>query len=91
MSEKLPVINDTSAEMTYVVSLNQYHAKPCNKTLAIASFIQTLKIRSPMCFTEAWIWAFEKKLFANQYHSNLVVMEQEDIFTVYKRKPLEES
>ena len=43
-----------------------------------------------MCFMEAKIQAFEKRLLTDQRLSNLVVVEQEGILTLYKGEPLEE-
>ena len=42
------------------------HVKICYQTLVVTPFIQTLKIRSLTCLTEAWIQVFEKKLLADQ-------------------------
>ena len=68
--------------------LNQRHAKPCYQTLIVASFIQTLKIRSFTCLTKAWIQAFKKRLLADQRFSSWWWWSERDFLTFYKRKPL---
>ena len=70
--------------------LNQRRVKPCYPTLVVTPLIQTLKIRSPTYLTEAWIQAFKKRLFTDQRLSNLVVVEGEGIYMLYKGKPLKE-
>ena len=79
--------------------LNQCHVKSCHRIYVVAPLIQTLKIRSPMCLTEARsrlevlrvLRKLEYKLLRKDYlqinaFPNLVVVEQEEYPHALQRK-----